>query len=78
MQDPLVSILIPFKNTAEFLTECLDSISTQTYRNWEIIAVNDHSKDGSMSILEDYSLDDQRIKVYENPGSGSAAVFCLF
>lgn len=70
MQEPLVSILIPFKNTAEYLTECLDSIITQTYRNWEVIAINDHSIDGSHTILEDFSHKDQRIKVFKNSGRG--------
>lgn len=70
MQEPLVSILIPFKNTAEYLTECLDSIITQTYRNWEVIAINDHSIDGSQTILENFSHQDQRIKVFKNNGRG--------
>ena len=70
MNEPLVSILIPFKNTAEFLTECFDSIITQTYLNWEVIAINDHSNDGSNDIVQDFSNRDQRIKVYENSGKG--------
>ncbi|MEM7382266.1 MAG: glycosyltransferase family A protein, partial [Bacteroidota bacterium] len=52
MQDLLVSILIPFKNTAEFLPACLDSILKQSYTYWEVLAVDDHSTDDSLQILE--------------------------
>lgn len=70
MQQPLVSILIPFKNTVGFLPECLESILAQSYENWEVLAVNDHSEDSSKSILEKFSLRDSRIKVFENNGLG--------
>lgn len=70
MSNPLVSILIPFKNSSDFLSECLESISNQTYPRWEVLAVNDHSDDSSKTILEKYSLQDSRIKVFENNGSG--------
>lgn len=70
MQEPLVSILIPFKNTAQFLPECLNSIISQTYQNWEVIAINDHSSDSSLTIAKDFSQKDIRIKVYTNSGNG--------
>ncbi|WP_373516389.1 glycosyltransferase family 2 protein, partial [Pricia sp.] len=52
MKNPLVSILIPFKNNAKFLKDCLDSVCRQTYKNWEVLAVNDHSSDTSRSLVE--------------------------
>ncbi|PWL39035.1 glycosyl transferase family 2 [Flagellimonas aquimarina] len=70
MQNPRVSILIPFKNTAHFLPECLDSILEQTYSNWEVLAINDHSDDGSLDLLTLYAKKDQRIKVFKNKGQG--------
>lgn len=70
MQNPLVSILIPFKNTAQFLNECIDSIVQQQYTNWEVMAINDHSSDDSKSILEAYAKKDSRIHVYDNEGKG--------
>lgn len=70
MQNPRVSILIPFKNTAHFLSECLDSILEQSYSNWEVLAVNDHSEDGSLDLLTSYSQKDSRIKVFKNEGNG--------
>ncbi len=70
MHDPLVSILIPFKDTEGFLPECLESILDQTYKNWEVLAVNDHSTDSSFALLQQFSRKDSRIKVFENPGNG--------
>ena len=55
------------KNTAEYLPECLDSIVAQTYENWELIAISDHSTDDTLKILEKYSSDDKRIRVFESP-----------
>jgi glycosyltransferase involved in cell wall biosynthesis len=70
MHKPQVSILIPFKNTADFLPECLHSILEQTYQNWEVIAINDHSIDDSDEIAKGFSQKDQRIRVYTNSGEG--------
>ena len=65
-----ISILLPFKNTAEFLPECIQSIIEQSYDNWEILAVNDHSTDLSPNIMHSYAKKDSRIKVLENDGNG--------
>ena len=73
MQQPLVSILIPVKNTEAFLQECLDSICTQTYQNWEVLTINDSSTDRSREILEAYAKKDSRIKVHDNEGNGIIA-----
>ncbi|SNY99800.1 glycosyltransferase family 2 protein [Flagellimonas pacifica] len=70
MQNNKVSILIPFKNTAHFLPECLNSILNQGYINWEVIAINDHSEDKSFEVLSDYAQNDSRIKVFNNEGQG--------
>jgi glycosyltransferase involved in cell wall biosynthesis len=56
------------KNTARYLPECLDSINQQTYPFWELIAVNDHSTDGSREILAQYAAKDPRIRVFDSPG----------
>ena len=66
----MVSIIIPFKNTAQFLTECLDSIQNQTYQDWEILAVDDHSNDNSFELVLKYAREDPRIQVLRNSGSG--------
>ncbi len=70
MLKPLVSILIPFKNTELYLVECLEAIQIQTYTNFEVIAVDDNSTDSSSNLLEIYATKDSRIKSFKNPGSG--------
>ena len=70
MQNPLISILTPFKNTGEFLPECLDSIIAQNYSNWELLIVDDNSTDNSFEIVKTYQNKDDRIKLFSNPGEG--------
>ena len=76
-KSPLISIVMPVKNAAPFLKECLDSIINQSESNWELIAVNDHSTDASFSILSNYSEQDQRIRFFENEGDGIIAALQL-
>lgn len=54
------------KDTAPYLPACLDSIVNQTYPNWELIAINDHSSDDTPSILENYAGKDERIRVFHS------------
>lgn len=70
MQNPLVSILIPFKNTASFLDECINSIINQTYKNWELIIIDDHSSDNGYSQVNSFAKKDARIKLFKNSGIG--------
>lgn len=70
MQNSLISILIPFKNTSQFLPECLDSILKQTYKNWELLIVDDHSSDRSFEIVAKYASNNSRIKLLKNNGIG--------
>jgi glycosyltransferase involved in cell wall biosynthesis len=67
---PTISILMPVKNTAPFLIECLESIINQTETDFELIAIDDHSTDESYSILKKYSIKDKRVKVFKNTGNG--------
>jgi len=63
---PLISIVMPVYNAGLFLHDCLDSIKAQTHSNWELIAVDDASKDNSFQILKDYKTKDKRIHLYRN------------
>ena len=63
MPSPLISIIMAAKDTAPYLEACLDSILAQTYENWELIAINDHSSDATPEILEAYAKKDARIRV---------------
>ncbi len=63
---PLVSIVTPVYNNAEYLPECVESILAQTYQNWEYTIVNNCSTDGSGEIARRYAAKDPRIKVHDN------------
>lgn len=67
---PLVSIIIPIYNQENYLTECLDSISGQTYKQIDIICVNDGSTDNSLALLRDYGIKDERIKIVDKKNDG--------
>ncbi len=61
---------MPVKNTELYLEECLNSIINQTETNWELLAVNDRSTDGTLAILNRFSKLDNRIQVFQNQESG--------
>lgn len=61
---------MPVKNAGLYLSECLDSVRNQSYIEWELIAINDHSADDSYEVLKTASLEDDRIKVFHNEGDG--------
>ena len=69
---PLISVIIPIYNTEGYLERCLDSVLGNTYRNLEVICINDGSTDGSAAILQRYAGADYRIKVI-NMGNGGVA-----
>lgn len=68
-----ISVIIPVYNVEKYIRQCLESVINQTYKNLEIIIVNDGTKDNSMKIVEEY-LQDKRIKIInkENGGLSSA------
>lgn len=66
----MISILMPVYNAAPFLEDCLDSIICQSYPDWELIAVDDFSKDGSKDLLNKYAQEEPRITVLENKKKG--------
>ncbi|WP_379926556.1 glycosyltransferase family 2 protein [Mariniflexile jejuense] len=70
MQKPLISIITPFKNTAAYLPDCINSIINQTYTNWELVIVDDGSTDNSYEIVNAFAEHDNRITLLKNNGSG--------
>ncbi len=66
----MISILVPVKNAAPFLSECFISILGQTETDWEAIFVDDHSTDESLPILQSVAKRFPRIKVYSSEGKG--------
>lgn len=74
MDQPLISIIIPAYNIEGYLSATLDSVLTQTYKNLEIIVVNDGSRDGTAAVIDHYAAMDQRVRAIhkENGGVTSA------
>lgn len=66
----LVTIIVPIYNVEQYLRECLDSIISQTYKNIEIILVDDGSPDRSSAICDEYAAKDARIKVIHKINGG--------
>ena len=70
MQKDLISIIVPVYNVEKYLSKCLDSIINQTYKNIEIILIDDGSTDNSGAICDEYKLKDNRIKVIHQNNKG--------
>lgn len=70
MKQPIVSIIVPIYNVEKYLSDCIESLVNQTYKNIEIILVNDGSTDSSLSICEKYQVNDSRIKLINLINSG--------
>ena len=70
MTKPLISIITPFKNTSQFIAQCIESIQMQTEENWELLIVDDHSNDTSFEIVNEYAAKDSRIKILKNTKTG--------
>ena len=70
----MISIIIPIYNVKPYLSDCLDGVLAQTYRDWECILVDDGSSDGSGETCDEYAEQDTRFRVFhkENGGVSSA------
>lgn len=66
----LISVIVPVYNTEKYISECIDSVINQKYKNWELILVDDGSTDSSGKICDSYSLSDSRIKVFHKKNGG--------
>ncbi|MCB0336941.1 MAG: glycosyltransferase family 2 protein, partial [Bdellovibrionales bacterium] len=72
MQQPLVSILMPVHNAAPYLRASIESVSAQSYANWELIVVDDHSDDTSLSVAQEFTSE-PRITVLAGSNHGASA-----
>ena len=74
MRTPIVSIIVPVYNVEKYLHRCVDSILAQTFTDFELLLINDGSRDNSGAICDEYAAKDSRIRVFhkENGGLSSA------
>lgn len=79
MSEKKISVIVPIWNAHDYLHRCIDSILGQTYKNLELILVDDGSSDDSLSICQSYAKQDERVRVFhkENGGQASARNLAL-
>lgn len=79
MNEPLISVIVPVYNTEKYLDRCVESIVNQTYKNLEIILVDDSSPDNCPQMCDEWAEQDSRISVFhiENKGVANARNFAL-
>jgi len=73
VKNELISVIIPIYNTEKYLKECIDSVINQSYKNLDIILINDGSTDGSKKLCDEYVNRDLRIRLINQKNKGAAA-----
>lgn len=73
----MISIIVPLYNAERYLSECIDSILKQTYKDFELILVDDGSTDSSLTICRKYQTADQRVKVFTKENGGQMSAWIL-
>jgi glycosyltransferase involved in cell wall biosynthesis len=73
MNNPLISIITPNFNASQFISRTINSVLNQTYKNWELLIVDDCSTDNSVEIIEKFVLEDARIKLFKTSHSSGPA-----
>lgn len=74
MENKLVSVIMPTYNCGNFIEETVNTVINQTYKNWELIIVDDYSKDDTEEIIKQYILKDSRIKYFKFDSNQGAAM----
>ena len=73
MNEPLVSIIVPVYNVESYLSPCLESIQRQSWRNLEVLMVDDGSTDGSSAVCADMAVADPRFRLLRQENAGVSA-----
>ena len=69
----MISVIVPVYNVEPYVRKCLNSVINQTYRDLEILVIDDGSTDGSGKICDEYAGKDERIKVFHTENRGLSA-----
>lgn len=67
---PMISVIIPIYNTENYLHKCIESLLTQTFKDFELILIDDGSKDNSISICREFAAIDNRIRIFSKANGG--------
>lgn len=70
MKQPLISVIVPCYNVEEFLSQTVECVFNQTYSNWELLLVDDGSKDRTPQMCDSYAAKDKRIRVFHKENGG--------
>lgn len=70
---PQISVIVPVYNVEKYLPQCIESVLSQTFSNFELLLIDDGSTDHSGSICDRYAQNDSRIRVYHQPNQGVSA-----
>ena len=73
MNNLTVSVVLPYRDAVSTLDECLHSVLTQSYTDFELLMINDHSNDGSEQLVTRYLNQDKRLRLLASPGKGLVA-----
>lgn len=65
-----VTIIVPIYNAEKYIEECIQSVQSQTFTNWELLLIDDGSTDNSSNICENYAQNDKRIRIIHKPNTG--------
>lgn len=69
----MISLIVPVYKVEEYLPKCIDSILAQTYKDWELLLIDDGSPDRSGEICDEYAATDNRIRVYHQSNAGASS-----
>ena len=67
----LISVIVPVYNTEQYLHRCIDSVLAQTYTDFELLLIDDGSKDSSGAICDEYAAQDARVRVFHKENGES-------
>lgn len=65
-KEALVSVIMPAYNCEKYVVEAINSVLAQTYKNWELLVLDDGSNDNTLQVIEEFSKNDSRIKALRN------------